>query len=289
MIARHAAALLLLGALACLPQIARGQGKNTGTDSSGPAAEESSPFDPMPTVKKGDQVIPDLDKMWSSPEMRFTLLKQPSKRNVLFAWGGIASGDSDRFHEALTAARPIEEIWLLSPGGSLEDGLEMGRFVHKARLGTHLLSWMQCASACNFIFMGGAIRTIDPGGSFIVHMFSADLATSVLGRVAGAPTTFDAFNGEYPDHKLDKADLDAYNEEHHAKLDVPDYLMTMVVDINIKQIQQDSAQRAAEIARFLAEMGLSLRFLTAFANISNDHPRELSRDELRDFNITNTD
>jgi hypothetical protein len=284
---RPFAALLLLAALACSSQIARAQ--NSGTESAALAAGDSSPFDPMPTVKKGNQAVPDLDKMWSSPEMHFTLLKQASKRNVLFAWGGIASGDSDRFLQAMKAARPIDEIWLLSPGGSLEDGLEMGRFVHKARLGTHLLSWMECASACNFIFMGGTIRTIDPGGAFTVHMFSADMASSVLGRVAHAPTTFDEFNGRYPDHKLGQADLDAYNEEHDQKLDVADYLMTMVVDINIKQIQQDSAQRAAEIARFLTEMGLSLRFLTAFANISNDHPRELSRDELRDFNITNTD
>jgi hypothetical protein len=281
-IVRHAAALLLLGVLASLPQIARGQAISTGSD-------RASPFDPVPTVKKGDRDVPDFDKMLSSPEMHFTSLKQKNKRNVLFAWGEIASGDFDRFHEAMMAARPIEEIWLLSPGGSLEDGLEMGRFVHKAKLGTHLLSGMVCASACNFVFMGGAVRTIDPGGSFIVHMFSADIASSVLDNVADAPKTFDAFNGDYPDHKLDQADLDAYNKEHNEKLDVPDYLMTMVVDINIKQIQQDSAQRAAEIARFLAEMELSLRFLTAFASISNDHPRELSRDELRDFNITNTD
>jgi hypothetical protein len=288
---RNFAAFLLLGVLFCSSQIAVAQGTSVGSQGGGQAAaqESSSPFDPLPLVKKGDKLVPDLDKMWGSPEMHFTLLKQPSKRNALLAWGGIDVGDSTRFLEAMKAAKPIEEVWLFSPGGSLDEGLEMGRLVHKAKLGTHLLSWMECASACNFIFMGGAVRGIDPGGTFIVHMFSADMASAVLKKVAHSPETFDEFNERYPDHKLGQTDLDAYNEEHGEKLDVPAYLMTMVVDINIKQIQQDSARRASEIARFLTEMGLSLRFLTAFANISNDHPRELSRDELRDFNIINTD
>jgi hypothetical protein len=272
---RLSVGLLLLGALVCFSPIA--------------VAGESSPFDPLPMVQKDGKDVPDLDKMWEASEMHFSLLKRSSKRNVLFAWGGIAVGDADRFLEAMKGARPIEEIWLFSPGGSLDDGIAMGRSVHKAKLGTHLLSWMECASACNFIFMGGTIRTVDKGGSFIVHMFSADLAARVLGRVANAPETFEAFNAKYPDHKVDQSDLEAYNQEHDEKLDVATYLMTMVVDINIKVIQQDSAQRAADIARFLTEMGLSLRFLTAFANISNDHPRELTPDELRDFNITNTE
>jgi predicted nuclease of predicted toxin-antitoxin system len=54
-------------------------------------------------------------------------------------------------------------------------------------------------------------------------------------------------------------------------------------------MEQTDARQAAEIARFLVDMSLSLRFLTEFANIPNAHWRKLTRDELRDFNIVNTE
>src|SRR5882757_4197349 len=130
---RNFAAFLLLGVLFCSSQIAVAQGTSDGSQGGGEAAaqESSSPFDPLPLVKKGEKLVPDLDKMWGSQQMHFTLLKQPSKRNALLAWGGIDVGDSTRFLEAMKAAKPIEEVWLFSPGGSLDEGLEMGRLVHK--------------------------------------------------------------------------------------------------------------------------------------------------------------
>ncbi len=57
----------------------------------------------------------------------------------------------------------------------------------------------------------------------------------------------------------------------------------------VKVVQQSSAQIAATIARFLTDMSISLRFLTEFANIPNDLPRPLTRQELHSFNIVNVD
>jgi hypothetical protein len=57
----------------------------------------------------------------------------------------------------------------------------------------------------------------------------------------------------------------------------------------VKKIQQDGAQTAAMIARYLSEMSISLRFLTDFANIPNAQPQSLSIDELRDLNVVNAD
>ena len=37
---------------------------------------------------------------------------------------------------------------------------------------TRIPSGWTCFSACNFVFMGGRARTIDPGGYFMVHMFT---------------------------------------------------------------------------------------------------------------------
>jgi hypothetical protein len=37
---------------------------------------------------------------------------------------------------------------------------------------TRIPSGWACFSACNFLFMGGAARFVDPGGQFMVHMFT---------------------------------------------------------------------------------------------------------------------
>jgi hypothetical protein len=37
---------------------------------------------------------------------------------------------------------------------------------------TRIPSGWTCFSACNFMFMGGRARAIDPGGVFMVHMFT---------------------------------------------------------------------------------------------------------------------
>jgi len=253
----------------------------------GAARADPPAFEPAPVVQKGNRTVPDLDKI-NAPELHFTLLKQ-GKRNVLYVWGHIDSGDSGRFQQALDAAKPIEELWFFSGGGDLEEGLEIGRMVHKAHQTTHILSWMQCISACNFMFMGGTVRTIDPGGEFSVHMFANNVAMKLLGDVADPPTNFEDYNDANPERRLTQKDYVEYKTEHEfAKdLDLASFIKLMVVDNYVKFIQQDSAKTAAEIARFLTEMSLSLRFLTAFANIPNITPRVLTRDELRDFNIVN--
>ena len=53
--------------------------------------------------------------------------------------------------------------------------------------------------------------------------------------------------------------------------------------------EQLNATAASEIARFLVEMRMSLRFLTEFASIPNPEPIAMTRDQLKDFNIVNTE
>lgn len=203
--------------------------------------------------------------------LRFS--KKPvGKRNILYVWGGVNEGDSERFRAAVEAAKPIEEVWFFSPGGSLEDGLQIGRIIHGAKLTTHIKRGMECISACNFMFMGGTVRLIEPGGIFGVHMFSTNEYEQISANLQDMSAKSEEYNKQNPNRQanIDKIRLDAMDEA-------------------IKSVQQNAAQTAAEIARFLAEMQLSLRFLTAFAIIPNDQPRALTRDELRDFNIVNAD
>ena len=44
--------------------------------------------------------------------------------------------------------------------------------IRKAMVPTRIPTGWACFSACNFMFMGGAIRFVDSGGHFIVHMFT---------------------------------------------------------------------------------------------------------------------
>jgi hypothetical protein len=109
---------------------------------------------------------------WSNlPRMQFTL-EEADGRRILRAEGTIDQDVVPRLREALRSNAPIDEIWLRSSGGVARAGNEAGRVIREAGLPTRIPSGWACFSACNFLFMGGPIRIVDPGGLFIVHMFT---------------------------------------------------------------------------------------------------------------------
>ena len=108
---------------------------------------------------------------WSTyREMRFTLDTSSGQR-VLRAEGQIDEDVPARLAEAIRANQP-DEIWLRSPGGVARAGNEAGTLIRKIGIPTRIPAGWACFSACNFMFMGGAIRFVDDGGMFIVHMFT---------------------------------------------------------------------------------------------------------------------
>ena len=204
---------------------------------------------------------PSGDKDLNLPQLHFS--KVPAGRyTTLFAWGALASGDSERFREAIDAAKPIEEIWLFSGGGMLEEGLEIGRIIHRFGLTTRVRHGMACISACNFSFMGGAVRYIEPGAVFGVHMFANKASEQIIEDMDDVDRQVEAYDKKHPDKPADA------DKSRLAKLEE-----------DIKSIRQDVARTAVEIARFLTE----------FANIPNENRCALTRGELRNFNIVNTD
>ncbi|MDF1727958.1 MAG: hypothetical protein P1U53_09415 [Sulfitobacter sp.] len=84
--------------------------------------------------------------------------------------GGIAEGDAERITEAIRQlpTKP-RGIILNSPGGSVGDALELGRFVRSAGLTTALRSGDICYSACPYLLAAGVSRDIPEGGSVGVH------------------------------------------------------------------------------------------------------------------------
>lgn len=77
-----------------------------------------------------------------------------------------------RLEAAIEADELIDEIWIRSRGGDARAGNEAGRLIRDYGLVTRIPSGWTCFSACNFVFMGGAGRYVDPGGVFMVHMFT---------------------------------------------------------------------------------------------------------------------
>jgi hypothetical protein len=201
-----------------------------------------------------------LNPNWStSPTMTLT----PAVRNgtkVLLAEGRIDAGLPDRLTKALAANPDVEEIWLRSPGGDARAGNAAGRVV-RSNFGmtTRIPAGWACFSACNFVFMGGQPRLVDPGGLFIVHMFTrtGDRSAIDMSVAMGTDATRDL----------------------------------------IGDIEQDAALLASEDNDFLIRMGVSRKLLTevmyrqkAIATDDDKSTRRcLTQDEVKAYNVANND
>lgn len=109
---------------------------------------------------------------WSTNrEMTFRVLERPGQRPVLLAEGQIDAGLIPRLRAALDAFQG-DEIWLRSPGGDARIGNQAGTIIRQGNFQTRIPAGWACFSACNFLFMGGRARFVDPNGLFIVHMFT---------------------------------------------------------------------------------------------------------------------
>jgi hypothetical protein len=195
---------------------------------------------------------------WSTyPQMRFTLDTSTGHR-ILRAEGAIDQDVAARLQDALKTDGPIDEIWLRSPGGDARAGNEAGKLIRQIGIPTRIPEGWACFSACNFMFMGGAVRFVDAGGLFVVHMFT---------------------------HVGDK---EAVRSELAKGTDQAIGL--------IGDVEQDSALLASEDNDFLIRMGVSRKLLTevmyqqkAVASGSEDKStrRCLTAAETVKYNVAN--
>ncbi|WP_010141949.1 hypothetical protein [Oceanicola sp. S124] len=91
------------------------------------------------------------------------------------AWhlsGGIAPGDGARIARQIGSregeARP-GVVFLDSPGGSVQDALELGRALRAAGLATDMEDGAICLSACPYLLAAGVTRSADEGAKIGVH------------------------------------------------------------------------------------------------------------------------
>ena len=195
---------------------------------------------------------------WSTyPQMKFTLDASSGQR-ILKTEGLIDEDVPAKLKDALANNGQIDEIWLRSPGGVARAGNEAGKLIRASGIPTRIPDGWACFSACNFMFMGGAVRFVDPGGLFIVHMFT---------------------------HVGDK---EAVKSELSKGTDKAIGL--------IGDVEQDSALLASEDNDFLIRMGVSRKLLTevmyqqkAVASGSDDKStrRCLTSAEAIKYNVAN--
>lgn len=191
------------------------------------------------------------------PAQRMTLTTHEANgMHVLVGEGMVDATLPQRLREAIDADEMIGEVWLKSRGGDARAGNEAGRLIRSYGLTTRIPAGWTCFSACNFIFMGGAVRTVEPGGIFMVHMFTHTDDRSVISETV----------------------LDG--TEATAEL--------------IGEIEQSSAMLASEDNDFLIRMGISRLLLTevmyqqqAVANNEDASTRYcLTADEVTRYNVS---
>ncbi|WP_158283984.1 caspase family protein [Azospirillum sp. TSO22-1] len=190
----------------------------------------------------------------SGKRLRFQVVRAGRGRYLLIA-GPITPGDYRTTVAALEEAGPVDGVLLDSGGGVIEEAMEIGRLLRARKLATRVPSGAKCASACNFVLMGGVIRQVDPDAVFEVHLSTASGNAALVDVVQ-------------------KVIKEQGGEGAKAV---------------IQSTEQHTAITAARVARYLVEMSVSLRYLTLFADTPNAEPVRLTNDKLRDLNVINVD
>lgn len=86
--------------------------------------------------------------------------------------GVIYVGDAQRLKDHLSR-KNFGRIYLISGGGNLLEGVRFGEVLRAYRSYVVVPKGYHCVSACTVAFLGGAMREVQPGGSYQVHAYSA--------------------------------------------------------------------------------------------------------------------
>jgi hypothetical protein len=187
----------------------------------------------------------------------------PADRNgarVLLAEGTIDASLPRRLKEAIEADERISEIWLRSSGGDAAAGNAAGKVIRSIPgMLTRIPKGWTCFSACNFVFMGGDPRVVEPGGVFMVHMFTHTNQRDVISNSVREGTA---------------------------------ETVGLIADI-----EQSSALLASDDNDFLIRMGVSRKLLTdvmyrqqAVKTAENPSTRYcLTDEEVRRYNVMNVE
>ena len=142
--------------------------------------------EPLPPSKRTSKTAPDGPKGAPDARLRERMTFELSAGGRLMAVGAITPGTSKLFADEIEKRGSyIKTVVLMSPGGSVQDALEMGRLIRVKGFATEIEAGAYCASSCPLVFAGGVQRIAGKGAAIGVHQVSAhDEAAS--GGMAGA-------------------------------------------------------------------------------------------------------
>ena len=204
--------------------------------------------------------------------MRYVVAKVDGK-TVLQASGAIERGESERLASAIVKAGVVDEVWLHSPGGVALEGPKMGRVIRKAGLLTRLRSGQACISSCSMAFLGGLLRVVEPGSHYGIHMMTASRNTDLM---IGLMDEMGQLS------RLRKAAL----RRKIAPEEVNE-MMANAAGKYVRMLEQMAATVAADQARYLVEMSISVDFLTEEFAQSAQGVCYLGAAGLKKFNVAN--
>ena len=204
--------------------------------------------------------------------MTYRYVNGPTGR-ILLAEGKVKPGESGRLLQMLNSGGSVEEIWLNSPGGNAVEGPKMGRVIRQKGLAVRLKTQHACISACSYAFLSGAIRIVEPGAHYGVHMFSGAGDTSYMLAIVAEAARLSAARTELVSKGNKPSVVDAAVANEMGKI--------------FSHIQQEAAQTAAIRARYLVEMSLSLDFMTDAFGTKAENVCYLSPIGLRHYNVSN--
>ncbi len=132
---------------------------------------------PAPSQQDGEPVSNPYSPVVESDP---SLLRQPldislNANNELVLSGAIDPGSSTRFADEIEkVSEYVETVVLNSPGGSVQDALEISKLIRKNEWHTTVRAGALCASSCPIIFAGGIKRSAEEKAAIGVHqIFSA--------------------------------------------------------------------------------------------------------------------
>lgn len=123
-----------------------------------------------PETKRQVTLPEDMPKRLS-----FTVEQLPNLGRLILIYGNIEPGDFNRFVEYYKSlVKPPNIIAFSSPGGSVMEALELGRFIRTQNADTVMLPGMYCFSACPYMFGGGVKRTAYSQSAIGMHQHYYD-------------------------------------------------------------------------------------------------------------------
>lgn len=153
----------------------RSPAKITGPITPGDQVRHYEPSRTLPEL--GDPtVVPSIDLPADLPEqLSFSVHQDAELGDFLLLLGPITTGDADRLEAYLRALDVVPAtVALHSPGGIVDEALQIGRGLRDKALSTMILPGMICMSSCPYVLAAGVDRHVSLRGAVGLHQHYYD-------------------------------------------------------------------------------------------------------------------